>query len=78
MKAAAIVLAMGLMGTVPLHAQDAAARQQLDLPKPKLFVISKSLPAKGTLVMEVNVGEVRVVRSDEEKTIRLAIAPQLI
>jgi hypothetical protein len=75
MKAAAIVLAMGLMGTVPLHTQDATARQKLDLPKPKLFVISKSLPAKGTLVMEMNVGEVRVVRSDEEKTIRLEIDP---
>jgi hypothetical protein len=75
MKAAAIVLAMSFMGTVSLHAQDATARQKLDLPKPNLFVISKSLPAKGTLVMEVNVGEVRVVRSDEEKTIRLAIDP---
>jgi hypothetical protein len=75
MKAAAIVLAISLMGTVSLHAQDATARQKLDLPKPKLLVMSKSLPAKGTLVMEVNVGDVRVVRSDEEKTIRLTIDP---
>jgi hypothetical protein len=75
MKAAAIVLAMGFVGTVSVHAQDATARQKLDLPKPNLFVLSKSLPAKGTLVMDVNVGEVRVVRSDEEKTIRLTIDP---
>lgn len=75
MKAVAVVLAIGLMGTAPLHAQDATARQKLELPKPNSLVISKSLPAKGTLVMEVNVGEVRVVRSDEEKTIRLAIDP---
>src|SRR6202000_144086 len=45
--------------------------QKFNLPKPKLLVISKSLPAKGTLVMDVNIGEVRVVRSDEEKLIRL-------
>jgi hypothetical protein len=30
MKAAAIVLAMSLMGTVSLHAQDATERQKLD------------------------------------------------
>jgi hypothetical protein len=76
MKAAAFVLAIGLMGASTLHAQDAAARQKLDLPKAKLFVMSKSLPAKGTLVMEMNVGEVRVVRGDEEKTIRLTIDPR--
>ncbi len=37
--------------------------------------MSKSLLANGTLVLEMNVGEVRVVRSDE-KMIRLTIQPQ--
>ena len=74
MKAVAVVLAIGLLGPASLHAQD--ARQKLNLPKPNLFVISKSLSAKGTLVMDVNIGEVRVVRSDEEKMIRLEIDPR--
>ena len=76
MKAAAIVLAMGLIGAGNLYAQDASGREKLELPKAQPLVISKSLPAKGTLVMEVNIGEVRVVRSDEEKTIRLTIDPR--
>jgi hypothetical protein len=74
MRLAAIILAATLFGAGAVRAQD-AARQKLDLPSPKPLVISKSLSAKGTLVMEVNVGEVRVVRSDEEKTIRLTIEP---
>jgi hypothetical protein len=57
-------------------AQDTGTRQKLDLPTPKPLVISKNLPEKGTLVMEVNVGEVRIVRSDEEKTIRMTIDPR--
>ena len=75
MKAATTWMAILLTGAGLLHAQD-ASRQKLELPEPKPLVISKSLPANGTLVMEMNVGEVRVVRSDEQKTIRLTIEPR--
>lgn len=44
--------------------------------KSQSFVLTKSLPANGTLVMDMNVGEVRIVRSDEQKTISLAIEPR--
>lgn len=59
-----------------LSAQEATSRTKLDPPKPDSLVISKSFPANGTLVMEANVGEIRVVRSDEKKTIRLTIEPR--
>ena len=65
----AICLSVGVS-----HAQD-ASRQKLELPKPNALVMSKGLPENGTLVMEMNVGEVRVIRSDAQKTIRLTIEP---
>lgn len=58
-----------------LHGQAAPARQKLALPSPEALVIDKSMPANGTLVMEVNVGGVKIVRSEQEKTIRLEIDP---
>jgi len=67
-------MAIVLAGAGALRAQD-ASRQKLELPKPTPLVISKSLPENGTLVMEVNVGEVRVIRGDGQ-TIRLTIQPQ--
>lgn len=67
-------IALTCMGVA--YAQDAPSRQKLELPKPNSLVISKTLPANGTLVMEMNVGEVRVIRGDEQKTIRLTIEPQ--
>ena len=75
MKTAALWVAILLAGVGGSHAQD-ASRQKLELPKAAPLVISKSLPANGTLVLEMNVGEVRVVRSDEQKTIRLTIDPR--
>src|ERR1700729_1588817 len=75
MKAATTWMAILLTGAGLLHAQD-TSRQKLELPTPTALVISKSLPANGTLVMEMNVGEVRVIRSDEQKTIRLTIEPR--
>ncbi|WP_158749698.1 hypothetical protein [Acidobacterium sp. S8] len=75
MKFAALSVII-LAGAGALHAQETAPRQKLDLPKPAPFVVSKSLPANGTLVMQMNVGEVHVVHSDDEKTIRLTIDPR--
>jgi hypothetical protein len=75
MKTTALWIAVVLAGIGAAPAQD-APRQKLELPAPDAQVISKSLPANGTLVMEMNVGEVRVVRSDDEKTIRLKIEPR--
>jgi len=74
MKRALIGMAILLVCANGVHAQD-ASRQRLDLPTPKPLVISKKLPANGTLVMEMNVGEVRIVRSDEQEMIRLTIEP---
>lgn len=76
MKATALWSAILFIGAGALCAQETAPRQKLDLPKPSPLVISKSLPANGTVVLEMNVGEVRVVRADEQKTIRLKIEPQ--
>jgi hypothetical protein len=76
MKLPELCIAFVLAGSSVLQAQNAAPRQKLDLPKPDSLVVSKSMPAKGTLVMEANVGEVRVIRSDEETTIRLQIEPE--
>jgi hypothetical protein len=39
----------------------------------KPLVLSKSLPTHGTLMMEMNFGEIRIVRCDEARTIRLSI-----
>jgi hypothetical protein len=76
MKTIFVVCTLWMSGGL-LSAQDTTTRQKLDLPKPAPLVIAKSLPDKGTLVMQVNVGEVRVVRSDEEKTICLTIDPKI-
>jgi hypothetical protein len=73
MKALAVCVL--IFGSGVLFAQDTSSHKKLDLPRPAPLVISKSLPNKGTLVMEANVGEVKIVRSDEEKTIRLTIEP---
>jgi hypothetical protein len=75
MKAAITCMSILLTGAAALHAQD-ATRQKLELPTPKPLVINKSLHANGTLVMEMNVGEVRVVCSDEQQTIRLTVEPR--
>jgi|SRR5271154_3938492 len=75
MKAVITCMSILLTGAAALQAQD-ATRQKLELPTPKPLVINKSLPANGTLVMEMNVGEVRVVRSDEQQTIRLTVEPR--
>jgi hypothetical protein len=72
MKTTAMWMAIVLTVATATHAQD-ASRQKLELPAPKPLVISKTLPANGTLVMEMNVGDVRIVRSDEQKSIRLTI-----
>ena len=74
MKGSAIWMAIFLACAGTAQAQE-ASRQKLDLPAPKPLVISKNLPANGTLVMEMNVGEVRVIRSDELRVIRLTIEP---
>jgi hypothetical protein len=63
MKVAATLFAVVLAGTSVLHAQ-------------KPFVVSKSFPTHGALMMEVNLGEVRIVRSDDSKTLRLTIEPR--
>lgn len=63
MKTAAVLFAIVLAGSGILQAQEALA-------------ISKSFPTHGTLMMEVNFGEVRIERSDETKTIRLTIDPR--
>jgi hypothetical protein len=59
-----------------LYAQEATSRTKLDLPKPDSYVVTKSLPANGTLVLEMNVGEAKVIRTDEPNMIRLTIEPQ--
>jgi hypothetical protein len=74
MKTTALWMVMVLTGAGASHAQDAST-QKLELPRPKPLVMSKSLPANGTLVLEMNVGELRIVRSDD-KMIRLSIEPQ--
>lgn len=74
MKRAAIGIAILLACAISGHAQD-ASRQKLDLPTPTPLVISKSLPANGTLVMEMNVGEVKIVPGDTKGMIRLTIEP---
>jgi hypothetical protein len=76
MKTGALWTAMILTSTGILCAQDATTRQKLELQKPAPLIISKSLPANGTLVLEMNVGELRVIHSDDEKTICLSIEPQ--
>ncbi|HZU08696.1 MAG TPA: hypothetical protein VFA02_02245 [Pseudacidobacterium sp.] len=75
MKAGFAVCALWISGGL-LFAQDATSRQKLDLPKAPTLVMVKTLPDKGTLVMQVNVGGVNIVRSDMEKTIRLTIDPK--
>jgi hypothetical protein len=75
MKAGFAVCALWISSGL-LFAQDAASRQKLDLPKAPQLVMAKTLPDKGTLVMQVNVGGVNIVRSDKEKTIRLTIDPK--
>jgi|GEM_PF-7113109 hypothetical protein len=72
MKAAFVIGAL-LMSSVFVFAQDTAARQKLKLPQPAPLVVTKPFADNGTLVMNINVGEVRVVRSDVDKTIRLSI-----
>lgn len=62
MKAAATLFAAVLAGATILHAQES-------------FTVSKSLPTHGALTMEVNFGEVRIVRSDEARTISITIDP---
>ena len=76
MKAAMSLFTLALLGANLSLAQQTAPRQKLDLPKPDSLIVSKSLPAKGTLVMEVNIGDVKVIRSDQEHTIRLEIDPK--
>jgi hypothetical protein len=63
MKATAILFAVVIAGSCVLRAQEP-------------LVMSKSLPTHGTLAMEMNLGEVRILRSDETKTIRLTIEPR--
>ena len=75
MKVTAFSMAIILAGAAALHGQVTAPRQKLELPKPASLVITKSLPPNGTLVLTMNVGELRVVRSDEGKTVRLTIDP---
>ncbi len=75
MKAGFAVCALWISSGL-LFAQDATSRQKLDLPKAPTLVMVKTLPDKGTLVMQVNVGGVNIVRSDMEKTIRLTIDPK--
>ncbi len=75
MRTAALWIAVFLTGIGAAQAQD-PPRQKLELPTPNALVINKSLPANGTVVMEMNFGEVRVVRSDDEKTIRLTVEPR--
>ena len=74
MKIAVLLIAIAFAGASLGLAQD-SSRQKLDLPKPAPLEISKSLPANGTLVMELNVGELHVVRSDAESAICLTIEP---
>lgn len=76
MKIAVLLIAIAFAGASLGLAQD-SSRQKLDLPKPAPLEISKSLPDNGTLVMEMNVGELHVVRGDAEKAIRLTIEPQV-
>ena len=73
MKLPYIVPIAILAGTCALHAQE---RKKIDLSAPAPLSMSKSLPANGTLVMEVNIGDVHVVRSESAKTIRLEIDSQ--
>ncbi|MCL6462896.1 MAG: hypothetical protein K6T49_00080 [Acidobacterium ailaaui] len=72
-----LTFCMLCLSSALLPAQDNTARQKLDLPKPAPSVLTKTLPDKGTLVMEVNVGELRIVRSKEDKTIQLTIDPKV-
>lgn len=60
--AARWMVVMVLGGAGMLHAQSFAP-----------LVISKSLPANGTLVLDANVGEVRIVHGDTQKTIQMTI-----
>jgi hypothetical protein len=76
MKTALAISAL-IMSSGFVMAQESSARQKLDLPKPAPLVMTKPFTVSGTLVMNVNVGEVRVVRSDQEKTICLTIDPKI-
>ena len=53
-----------------------AARQKLDLPKPVPLVLTKDLGSGGTLVLDMNVGEVHVARNREAHRIELKIQPE--
>jgi hypothetical protein len=74
MKATSIAVLLACASV--LSAQEATSRTKLDLPKPDSYVVTKSLPANGTLVLEMNVGEAKVIRTDEPNMIRLTIEPQ--
>lgn len=78
MRIAAIALAFFLVPGGWAAAQQlsgAPARNKLDIEKPAPLVVSKSLAANGTLVLDVNVGDVRVVRNSVGQQIRLEIQP---
>ena len=53
-----------------------AARQKLDLLKPAPLVLTKDLGSGGALVLDMNVGEVRVLRNQEAHRIELKIQPE--
>jgi hypothetical protein len=74
-KRTVLWIAIVLAGVGVTCAQE-ASRHKLELPKPKPLVMTRSLPANGTLVVEMNVGELRVVRNDEQKMVRLSIEPE--
>lgn len=75
MRASALLCTLILLASGTMFAENASARQKLDLSTPRPLIITKDLRSKGTLVMEVNLGEVKVVRSEQEHSIRLTIEP---
>ena len=56
--------------------QDANQRKILEFDKPKPLTMTRDLADGGTLVLDVNVGDVRVARNPGGNAIRLEVQPQ--
>jgi hypothetical protein len=56
--------------------EPSAERHKLDLDKPKPLVMTRDFAARGTLVLDMNVGDVRIARNPEGNKIRLEIQPE--
>ncbi|MBW4026919.1 MAG: hypothetical protein HIU93_05910 [Acidobacteria bacterium] len=68
-----LVLTALLLTLAAAHAQ--SPRRQLVFDKPAPLIVDKAVPSGSMLVLDMNVGDVKVVRNSDEHAIRLEIKP---